>query len=87
MKGVWAHVPACEAFEEVDVASKRSAGSAGPGARASRQSETVCAGCYSPKGSIGLPVQDCGRRPLVRQLDKLQYYVHDGLGLNGDLSE
>jgi hypothetical protein len=84
---VWAHVPACEAFEEAGVAPKRSAGSAGPGARASRQSETACAGCHAPKGSIGLPVQDCGGRPLARQLDKLQYYVHDGLGLSGDLSE
>jgi hypothetical protein len=66
---------------------KRSAGSVGPGARASRQSETVCVGCCSPKGSLGLLVQDCGGIPLTRQIDKLQHYVHHGLSLSGGLSE
>jgi hypothetical protein len=66
---------------------ERSAGSAGPGARASRQSDTVCVGCYPPKGSLGLLVQDCGGIPLARQIDKLQHYIHDGLSLSGDLPE
>jgi hypothetical protein len=80
-------VQSCEAFEEARVLLKRSAGSVGPGARASRQSETVCAGCYSPKGSLGLLVHDCGGIPLARQIDKLQHYVHHGLSLSGDFPE
>jgi hypothetical protein len=87
VKEAWTQVSSCEAFEEARVAPEASAGSVGPETRASRQSETVCAGCYSPKGSLGLLVQDCGGIPFARQIDKLQHYVHHGLSLSGGLPE